>query len=499
MTAAALSRVVNARSCSITLIESEAIGTVGVGEATIPHLRFFNQMLGVDEFEFMAKTQATYKLGIEFSGWGQLGDSYMHPFGGYGRTRAGVSLFQYWLRARALGDGSDLASYSLPIVAARMGKFGYPTNFRHEYLPTFSYAYHLDASAYAEFLRNYAESRGVKRVEGKVVDVVRHADNGFLQSLTLESGQSVRGELFIDCTGFSGLLIDKKLSAGFEDWSHWLPCDRAVAVPTDFCEDLSPYTKAIARTAGWQWNIPLRQRTGNGLVYCSQYLSSDEALSELLENCSGRATASPNFLRFKAGRRRNSWTNNCVAIGLSSGFLEPLESTSIYLIQVAIMRLLENFPRVDCNQRIAEDFNRAMSLEYERIRDFLILHYSATRRSDTPFWRDCGAMSIPDSLAEKIELFQEQGWVAQSGAGLFLDPSWISVYVGQGIMPRSWHPQADGLPKAELLSYLRSVREAVAEVAAAMPDHATFLKAGLHRSEGKPPEMAAMSLYGGST
>src|SRR5690606_34706026 len=390
MTAAALANRFAKTECTIQLVESEQIGTVGVGEATIPHLRFFNETLGIDENEFMRRTHATYKTGIEFINWGRMGEAYIHPFGEYGHEINGASFHHFWLKLRQAGVIEPIDNYSLPIVAAKLNKFEYPETNRRSILSTFSYAFHMDAGLYAKYLREYAERKGVRRTEGKVVDVNQHKSTGeqqdFIKDIVRESGEIIDGDLFIDCSGFYGLLIEKTLKTGYQDWTHWLPCDRATAVPCERTGELSPYTKCTARTAGWQWRIPLQHHTGNGHAYSSPYMSDDEAASILLNNLEGEPLAEPNFLRFQTGRRNSSWNKNCVAIGLSSGFLEPLESTSIYLIQIAITKLLELFPDQSFNPIVTREFNGAMELEYERVRDFLILHYHATERSDSDFW-----------------------------------------------------------------------------------------------------------------
>ncbi|HSC68411.1 MAG TPA: tryptophan halogenase family protein, partial [Cellvibrio sp.] len=426
MTAAALAKFLNPQQYPqqyrITLVESDAIGTVGVGEATVPHIRYFNEVLGIDENEFMKKTNATYKLGIEFSNWGRLGDSYIHPFGLYGLPRNDVSFHHYWLRLREQGDAGAIGDYSAGVVAAAAEKFAYPSSDPRALFSKYSYAFHIDAALYAGFLREYSCARGVNRVEGKITRVHQHAESGFIKSVELASGEIITGDVFIDCSGFRGLLISETLGTAFEDWSHWLPCDRAIAVPSASTSSPLPYTKAIARTAGWQWRIPLQNRVGNGQVYSSQYISDDEVAGQLLASLDAEPLANLNYLRFKTGRRVKSWNKNCVAVGLSSGFLEPLESTSIYLIQLAIMKLIEFFPEqpVDDfinNEIISDEFNRDLANEYERIRDFLILHYHATEREDSAFWNYCRTMQIPASLRSKWNLFREQGHIERYKRG----------------------------------------------------------------------------------
>jgi tryptophan halogenase len=480
MTAAALAHFFIPRGVQITLVESEAIGTVGVGEATLPHLRFFNQTLGIDEQEFMRATGASYKLGIEFSNWGQQGDAYIHPFGDYGQAIKGIGFHHYWLQQKLAGDHTKIDAYSLPVMAAQQKKFLYPSNDERSILSTFSYAYHIDAGLYARYLRTYSEARGLVRQEGKVTSVVQN-DNSHIDSVTLDNGLELSADLFIDCSGFRGLLIEQTLKTGYEDWSQWLPCNRAVAIPTERSPGFfPPYTKAIARDAGWQWRIPLQHRTGNGHVYCSDFISDQQALDQLLCNLDTAPTAEPNFLRFTTGKRKRAWNKNCVAIGLAGGFLEPLESTSIYLIQIAAP--------------VAE-FNRQLDVEYERVRDFLILHYHATQRTDTAFWNHCRTMKIPDDLAHKMELFRERGHVVQYKQGLFLEPSWVAVYLGQGIIPQQFDPRVAALAEYERKAFLQGTRELVTRAAADMPLHDKFLQHQLSRAPLASPA-ARMSLYG---
>lgn len=497
MTAAALAKFLPPQQYHIQLVESDAIGTVGVGEATVPHIRFFNQVLGIDENDFMQKTNATYKLGIEFSHWGKRGDRYIHPFGIYGQARNDISFHHYWLKLQQSGDPHPIGDYSVGVVAAYAEKFAYPHRDTHSLFSKYSYAFHLDASLYASFLRDYSTTRGVTRVEGKIIRVEQHPDSGFILAVELDSGAQLAGDLFIDCSGFRGLLISDTLKTDFEEWSHWLPCDRAIAVPSSKTRDPLPYTKAIACTAGWQWRIPLQNRTGNGQVYSSHHISDDEVAHNLLHNLDGEPLANLHYLRFKAGRRVQSWNKNCVAIGLSSGFLEPLESTSIYLIQIAIMTLVECFPDAAMEETNRHEFNRTMANEYERIRDFLILHYHATQRDDSAFWNDCRTMNIPESLHYKIQLFREQGHVERYKQGMFLEPSWVAVYMGQGIIPTTYHPAVNALDIQHLRDYLHSLRNTIATGVNAMPSHTNSIQRycnNPHSETTWPP--AAMSLYG---
>lgn len=488
MSAAGLSAMLDSAGHSITLVESEAIGIVGVGEATLPHLRFFNERIGVDEREFLAATNATIKLGIEFVDWGRIGDSYIHPFGEYGLVNDGLPFHQIW---RRLADqAGPICDYSLPIVASRMGRFEPPSTDQRSVRSTYRYAYQFDATLFAPFLRRHAEARGVQRIEGRVTRVQR-TDSGDIKALVLENGQVVEGDVFVDCSGFIGLLIEQELATGYDDWSRWLPCDRAVAAPCEHEGPLLPYTRATAREAGWQWRIPLQNRVGNGYVFASEFTSGDRAEKLLVENCEGTLLAEPRLLRFVAGKRRKAWNRNCIAIGLSGGFLEPLESTSIYLVQQGITYLLEVLPDRSARDFAASqaEYNRMMDLEFERIRDFLILHYRATTRSDSEFWNYVRTMPIPDSLTEKLELFRARGRVQTYDHGLFLEPSWLAVFLGQGIMPRAWDRRADDFPEGPTLQRMLGLKHHIASEAAAMSDHAAWLSACL----GSPAPSAGLS------
>jgi len=477
MTAAALAHKLGGGRTRIRLIESAEIGTVGVGEATIPHIRAFNVALGFDEADYMARTQATFKLGIEFRNWGRKGDSYFHPFGAYGSAIGGVPFHQHWLRMRALGKAPPLEAFSLPIQAARRDRFHRPSDDPHSLLNSFNYAYQFDAGLYARYLRAFAETRGVVRSEGKVVDVALRGEDGFVESVTLESGERIAGDLFVDCSGFRGLLIEQALQTGYETWTHWLPCDRAIALPCPNVGPLTPYTRATALDAGWVWRIPLQHRCGNGHVYSSAHLSDEAALEALLGEIAAPPLAEPNRLRFVTGKRRRQWVGNCVAIGLSSGFLEPLESTSIHLIQLAIGRLLDLFPTRDWDPLDAAEFNRSMALEYERVRDFLILHYHANQREDSDFWNDCRAAPLPDSLAHKLGLFRERGVVVDYREGTFREPSWLSVYFGQNVVPANADPRTRAIAEDEMEVRLAALAARYAAAAEAMPAHEGALAA----------------------
>ncbi|MEJ0087667.1 MAG: tryptophan halogenase family protein [Pseudomonadota bacterium] len=477
MTAAALSHLVPGLR-SIQLIESDEIGTVGVGEATVPHLRLFNEALQINEADFVRAVGGTFKLGIEFVDWGSLGSRYIHGFGTIGHEYRSLPFHQYWLKLNAQGKARDIGEYSLNTAAAPAGKFMSSASDVPPQSPlaNISYAYHFDAGLYANYLRRMAEGRGVKRIEGQVVDVTLRAADGFIESVTLKSGARIAGELFIDCSGFRGLLIEQTLKAGYEDWTHWLPCDRAVAVPSAKTAAATPYTRSTARGAGWQWRIPLQHRTGNGYVYSSAHISDDEAAATVLGNLDGRALAEPRVLKFVTGRRRQVWSRNCVAIGLSSGFLEPLESTSIYLIQSGIARLIDMFPDRHMNTALRDRYNAQAAFETERIRDFLILHYCATERRDTKFWEYCGTMEIPASLADNIRLFRDSGRFYRNSDEMFALTSWVQVMLGQHIVPASWHPMVERLGDAELVKLAEGVRSVIASCVAAMPMHEQFIE-----------------------
>jgi tryptophan halogenase len=475
MAAAALSKVLGS-NIPIRLIESEEIGTIGVGEATVPHLKLFNQILEIDEAQFVRETRGTFKLGIQFVDWARIGDRYVHGFGTIGHEFGMLPFHQYWLKARAQGWASKLDEYSLNTVAAERGKFMVSATDvpRQSPLADIAYAYHFDAGRYAQFLRRYAEARGVRRTEGKVVQVSQRED-GFIADVALASGERIAGDLFIDCSGFRGLLIEQTLHAGYEDWSRWLPCNRAVAVACENVGPPTPYVRCTAREAGWTWRIPLQHRTGNGYVYSHDYISDDEAAATLLKQLDGRALGDPRLLRFTAGQRRKVWDKNVVAIGLSGGFLEPLESTSIYLIQSAIARLINLFPDSTFNPVTIERYNAQSAFEVERIRDFIILHFCATERDDSAFWNYCRTMELPEPLAETIRLFRDSGRFYRNAEEMFALTSWVEVMIGQRIIPRSWHPLVDQLSDAQLRELLESVRGVISTCVDAMPMHAQFI------------------------
>ena len=474
MAAAAIINAVR-DGCKVMLIESEEIGAVGVGEATIPPIRHFNAALGIDESEFVARTFGSFKLGIQFVNWGALGHTYFHPFGRYGAEFDVVPLHHHWLKARAAGDPTPLDEYSMAWAAAKRMKFDRPIPDPRRIQSTFDYAYHFDAGHYARFLREFSELRGVRRLEGKIADVALRSADGFVESVRLEDGRVVEADFFIDCSGFRGLLIEGALKTGYEDWTHWLPCDRAMAVPCENGGAFTPFTRSTAREAGWQWRIPLQHRIGNGYVYSSQFISDDEAAAKLLANLDGKALADPKPLRFVTGRRKQSWNKNVVSIGLASGFMEPLESTSIHLIQTGIQRLLALLPDRDFDPLGIAEYNRITKEEYERIRDFLILHYHATTRDDSPLWRYCATMTVPDNLAWKMANFRRAGRLVTPGFELFQNQSWLAVLIGQNIWPQGYAALTDLRNGVDGAKFLAGLRTTMAEAADAMPGHSDFI------------------------
>ena len=461
---------------SITLVESDEIGTVGVGEATIPQIHNLLIGLGIDQGEFLARTNASFKLGIEFDGWRRPGESYIHSFGKVGRGVGLIPFRQLWLRGRQLGVAGDYGDYSFNVAAARTGKFAI-RNGGAGSVPELAYAYHLDASLFAAMLRDYATGLGVNRVEGRIVSVERNSRNGNLTALQLEGERRVSGNLFLDCTGFRSLLLGQELAVPFIDWKHYLPCDTALAVPSAPGPTFRPFTQSIARPAGWQWRIPLQHRTGNGHVFCSSFMSVDEASSLLLQNLEGEALADPRPIRFSAGHRAEFWSHNCIALGLAAGFMEPLESTSIHLVQSGVARLLDLLPGDIADLAPARrTFNRLSITEWQRVRDFLILHYVANERHGEPFWDHCRAIELPESLAAKLELFREAGQFVREEDELFLDDSWGQVMLGQGIQPAGWSPLAGNVPAEDLGPFLASLAKAYRAAAAALPDHAATVR-----------------------
>jgi len=454
----------------ITLIESDDIGTVGVGEATIPTFRSFHALLGVDEREFMRATEATFKLGISFENWDKFGDRYIHPFGDVGKSAWMADFHHMWLMGKARGFAGDLGDYCFEHQAAAAEKFAVSESGQ------INYAYHLDAGLYAKFLRRKFEPKGIKRIEGRIERVEQDGESGFVTALVLENGTRVAGDLFVDCTGFRGLLIEQTLKAGYEDWRHWLQTDSALAVQTESTGNTPPYTRAIARSAGWQWRIPLQHRVGNGLVFCSAHQSESEAHEELLSDLEGQTLTDPRLINYVTGRRRKTWDKNVVSIGLSSGFLEPLESTSIHLIQIGAMRLIQLFPFGGNFEALAARYNLQTREDFEHVRDFIILHYKLTERDDTPFWRTCRDMEIPDTLAERISLFRDSGSIYPRSEELFRVASWLFVMVGQGVMPKNHHHMGALLGDQRLRQALDSLKNNIAGAVTRMPAHQDFLK-----------------------
>jgi tryptophan halogenase len=474
MTAASLARFLDKRY-RVQLIESDEIGIVGVGEATIPQIQLFNQALGLDEHDFLRQTHGTFKLGIQFVDWLRPGHRYIHAFGQIGRPLGLLPFHQYWLRYRTNGGELGIEAFSLNASAALQNKFTRQMKPANATLPPMTYAFHFDASLYAKYLRKYAEQRGVVRIEGKIERVSQRGEDGSIDAVVLANGQRVGGDLFIDCSGFRGLLIEQTLKTGYDDWSQWLPCDRAMAVPCARAGEFTPYTRSSARPAGWQWRIPLQHRTGNGYVYSSRHLSDDEAAATLLANLDGEALADPRPLRFVAGKRKKFWNRNCVAIGLAGGFMEPLESTSIHLVQTAIARLLAFLPDGEPRPADIDEFNRQSAFEYERIRDFLVLHYKAVERNDTPFWDSCRTMPIPEELQRKLDLFAAGGRIVRHNDELFTEVGWLQVLLGQGVRPTGHHPLADQLSAGELAEFMDMIRTVIRHETGTMPAHADFV------------------------
>ncbi len=496
MAAAAFASFIDKEKYSISLIESDEIGTIGVGEATIPHIRYFNNMLGIDEREFLREVSATYKLGIQFENWGALNSTYIHPFGSHGYPISGLDFHHYWLAAKVKGGPSipGFDNFSLASVMARAGRFDFPDP-SDNLKGSFSYAYHIDAGRYAKFLRRYAEERGVQRIEGVVEGVLGSSETGNVNELVLTDGRKITGDWFIDCSGFRAILIGKHLGVGFDDWSKWLPCDRAVAIPCARQSNPTLFTRAVAQEWGWKWRIPLQHRTGNGVVYSSDFVSDQVALDALVSGLDAQILAEPNFIRFKAGSRSVCWEKNCIAIGLASGFLEPLESTSIYLIQQGILKFLEYFPFAGDCSTLRDAYNKEMELEYSRIKDFLILHYHITERNDSEFWKYCKNMQVPESLQQKINLFTGAAQVEHYEFGLFMEPSWLAVYLGQGVITRNYDSRVDRLETKRTLDELHRMKNYLNSFVQKMPSAETVLNAELtYLADVK--RFANSSLYG---
>lgn len=475
MTAAALSSMLSPDNVNITLIESEQIGTVGVGEATIPDMLNFNAMLGINEAEFLKATDGTFKLGIEFNNWGQIGDTYFHPFGNIGVDMQGVDFHQFWLRSQEGGSAAKLQDYSICSVAGNDNKFAMPEQSPKSLLSHLRYAYHIDATKYAKFLRNYAEARQVNRLEGKVTKVELDQETGNIFSLRLENNRTVKGDFFFDCTGFRALLSGKALKTPFTDWGHWLPCDTAQTVASERNGELLPYTKSTAKSAGWQWRIPTQRRTGNGHIYSSKFMKDNDALEILLDGIDTNLIGTPRKISFKTGCRKSLWNKNCISIGLSAGFLEPLESTSLYLIQAGISKFITLFPTAEISDLVRNEYNKQMLKEFYQVRDFIILHYKATERNDSDFWNYCRNMSVPDSLKNKMELFKDAGRVFRYEDELFSKPSWIAVCLGQNLIPKSIDPIVSSLPLKQVQHSLDSMQNAMKHAAKKMKTHEEFI------------------------
>jgi tryptophan halogenase len=468
MAAAALSRFLRNGYTRIRVIESDDIGTVGVGEATIPPIRNFLDMLRIDENDFVRATQATFKIGIEFVDWTRLGHRYMHPFGLFGADIEGVPFHQFFLKAFALGQVSDIERFSLTAVAARQGRFA-PAQASTFPLNHWAYAYHFDASLVAVYLREHAERLGVQRTEGKVTGVALRGVDGHIEALTLESGERIAGDFYIDCSGFRALLIGEALGVAYEDWSHWLPCNRAVAIASENAGQPDPYTRSTAHAAGWQWRIPLQHRTGNGYVYASNAISDDEAAATLLDKLDGAAIGSTRLIPFTTGRRKAFWSKNCVSIGLAAGFLEPLESTAIHLVQTGIAKLLALFPDKQFNRIEIDEYNRLMGSTYDQVRDFLVLHYKATERDDSELWNYCRNMTIPASLQHKLDLFGGRGRIFRYEDELFSVTSWVAVLLGQGVWPLAYDEIVNSMSDAELNEVVHKMQAQIAATASKIP------------------------------
>jgi tryptophan halogenase len=473
MSTAVLRRVLG-ETVEIELVESEDIGIVGVGEATIPPIQHVNAVLGLDEAEFLRETRSTIKLAIRFENWRVQGEQYYHTFGAPGVRQAFCHFHHFWTRAQQAGHETNLWDYDLNFLCSEAGKFAKLE--AQNAIWELNYAYHFDAGLYGQYLRKYSEQRGVRRTEGLVEQVQLDPESGHVRALQLLGGRVVEGDFFIDCSGIRGLLIQQKLGVGFEDWGHWLPCDRAMAVPSERFAETLPFTRAIAHRAGWQWRIPLQHRNGNGLVYSSRHCGDDEAADILMNNLDSEALDEPRIIRFRTGRTRKQWFRNVVAVGLSSGFLEPLESTSIYLIQSAITRLIHLFPHAGVTPELIDEYNRQSQTEYELIRDFIIMHYWLNERDDSTFWRDLRSMDVPERLMEKVALFRANGTLVQDHLDIFREASWLQVMLGQGVVPQDYHPLADSLTVEQLRDKLAKTKQAKMQPLEKLPSHDEFLK-----------------------
>lgn len=465
------------RHTRITLVESQEIGIVGVGEATVPHIREFLKHLKINEVDFVKRTSATFKLAIGFEGWAGEGTQFFHPFSEHGVPLLGTSFQHYWVKARQLGKADVIDRYVLSSELTRAGKFAVPKSNDGKGFLFFNYALHFDATLVARYLKSWAMTAGVKHVEGKIGNVRLNGDSGNVEALELDGGRQIDGDLFIDCSGFQGLLIEKALGTGYEDWTHWLPCDRAMAMP---CESRLPpqsHTRSIAAKAGWQWRIPLQHRVGNGYVYCSRYLSDDEAMTTLKGSVEGPALAEPRLLPFRTGIRRKIWNKNVFCLGLASGFMEPLESTSIYLVQRGLQYLLGSFPQAVPNPALQENVNRRNRMHWDHIRDFIVLHYKLNGREGEPFWDECRHMSVPDSLTETIELFRETGRFSQETIEFFRASSWLALFAGFNLLPRYYSPSVDDVPEADVVRELENMAAGIASAVAKAPTHEEFIRA----------------------
>ena len=475
MTASALSKFLSGQNVKIRLIESEELGTIGVGEATVPMIQNFNGILGIDEVEFVKKTCASFKLGIDFRSWGKLNNRFFHPFGDFGENVEGVPPHHHWLKLKMMGDETPIGDYSFSTVAAHENRFAPPPSDKRLAVAAYKYAYHFDAILYAKLLREYSEAAGVQRTEGKISNAKLRASDGFISSVVLESGEKIYGDLFIDCSGFQGLLIEKTLKTGYVDWSRWLPCNRAIAAPCELKGHFSPYTRSTAHEAGWQWRIPLQHRVGNGYVYSNNFIDDATAEAKFIESLEGPVLARPRLLKFVTGHRKRYWNKNCVAIGLAAGFLEPLESSSIQLIQTAIIRLISFFPDKNFDPVIINEFNRITQNEYDGIRDFLIAHYCLGERDDAELWKYCRAMELPDSLKGRIELFKSCGNISLFAEDSYREPSWVSIFMGLGLTPKRYDPFVDRVSDKVLVAGMKHRREEIRKIVSTMPLHSRYI------------------------
>jgi len=475
MTASALSRFLQGQGVHIRLIESEDLGVIGVGEATVPMIQSFNEMLGIDEVEFIKKTSGSFKLGIDFQHWGKLNHRFFHPFGDFGETIEGLAPHHHWLKLKMMGDKTPIGDYSFSTVAAYDNRYAPPPSDKRLSVAAYKYAYHFDAILYAKLLRDYSLAAGVKRTESKILHTKLREADGFIQSVIMENGEEISGDLFIDCSGFAGLLIEKALKTGYVDWSHWLPCNRAIAAPCELGGEFSPYTRSTAREAGWQWRIPLQHRVGNGYVYSNHFINETEAESVFVKSLEGKILAEPRLLKFVTGHRKKSWNKNCVAIGLSAGFIEPLESSGLQLIQTAIIRLISFFPDNSFDPVLVNEFNRITQNEYEGIRDFIVAHYCLGERDDAELWKYCRTMELPDSLTHRLELFKSCGNISLVAEDSYREPSWVAILVGLNLIPKRYDPFVDRINDDVLIRVMKQRREEIKKIASTMPSHSRYV------------------------